>query len=91
VRLWDEESPRHEVTPVPLEESLPSDSRRREDMIALQRALSVDEGADKALDAAQEIKERLENDMRAESKLRPVPELVTDPFFPTCHLGAVPK
>lgn len=90
-RVWDQSTQRHTVRPVPLDESLPSDSRRREDIIALERALSKDQANDKAIDAAQEIKEKLENVMRAESKVRPVPELVSDPFFPNVHLGVVPK
>lgn len=90
-RLWDQSTQQHIVTPVPLDEALPSDSRRRDDILALERALVKEQGNDKAIDEAQAIKERMENVMRAESKLRPVPELVSDPFFPNVHLGVVPK
>lgn len=98
-RLWDISLPRHDPVPVPLDQSLPSDSRFRTDIAALEEALSLEQaevGGDmrereSRLDAAQHRKEELEDEMRGENRLRPVKESVTDSFFPKVHLGVNPK
>lgn len=91
-RVWDLASVRDKVAPDSIEKALPSDARHRRDVAALVEALRMTESKerDTRLDEAQDIKEEMEREVRAEAKLRPLPELATDHFLPRC-LSSVPK
>jgi Oxysterol-binding protein len=87
-RMWDADSPRFEARGVPVEKCLPSDSRHRLDTVAMARAERAGrDDMDRLLEEAQAAKERLEIDMRAEAKVRPVKEIASDSYFPSAFIG----
>jgi hypothetical protein len=89
MRIWDLDVPSRGMRPLPIDEVLPSDSRFRPDLVALQKALAVDDSTDRGrlernelLEKAQVSKDDLENEKRRESRYRPVVENVHDGFIP---------
>ena len=72
VRYWDiREMPGEQPVPVPETDALPSDSRFRQDVLALQQALQYRGAEQEArMNYAQAVKERVENAQRADRALR---------------------
>jgi hypothetical protein len=94
LRIWDVDTPTAGVRPLPLDEVLPSDSRFRADLVALQDALAVDDSTDAGrsdrnamLEKAQAAKDNLEMEKRQESRYRVEVEHVHDGFVPKAVLA----